>query len=133
MDTTLATGGETLSLSGVSLTGTNLVYVVIAAVIALVALGFAAGLVKLVLATDRGTTKMQEIAGAVQEGASAYLGRQFRTLGIFVIVALLLLLALPVNEGGWEVRIGRSAFFVVGAVFSASSAGPAWRWQPGRT
>ncbi|GIL27250.1 sodium-translocating pyrophosphatase [Actinocatenispora comari] len=119
MDTTLATGGETLSLSSVSLTGTNLVYVVIAAVIALVALGFAAGLVKLVLATDRGTTKMQEIAGAVQEGASAYLGRQFRTLGIFVIVALLLLLALPVNEGGWEVRIGRSAFFVVGAIFSS--------------
>jgi len=119
MDTTLATGGETLSLSDVSLTGSNLVYVVIAAVIALVALGFAAGLVRLVLATDRGTKKMQDIAGAVQEGAAAYLGRQFRTLAIFVVVALLLLLALPVNEGGWGVRIGRSAFFVVGAVFSS--------------
>ncbi len=119
MDTNLATGGETLSLSDVSLTGSNLVYVVLAAVIALVALGFAAGLVKLVLATDRGTQKMQEIAGAVQEGASAYLTRQFRTLGIFVVVALLLLLALPVSDGGWGIRIGRSAFFVVGAVFSA--------------
>ncbi|HEY3505640.1 MAG TPA: sodium-translocating pyrophosphatase [Actinocatenispora sp.] len=119
MDTTLAKGGETLSLTDVPLTGSNLVYVVIAAVIALVALGFAAGLVKLVLATDRGTTKMQEIAEAVQEGASAYLTRQFRTLGIFVVVALLLLLALPVSEGGWGVRIGRSAFFVVGALFSA--------------
>jgi K(+)-stimulated pyrophosphate-energized sodium pump len=115
----LANGGETLLASDVPLTGSNLVYVVIAAVIALVALGFAAGLVKLVLATDRGTQKMQEIAGAVQEGASAYLTRQFRTLGIFVVVALLLLLALPVSEGGWGVRIGRSAFFVVGAVFSA--------------
>ncbi|MGA8114403.1 MAG: sodium-translocating pyrophosphatase [Actinocatenispora sp.] len=120
MDTNLASGGETLSLSDVSLTGSNLVYVVIAAVIALVALGFAAGLVKLVLANDRGTQKMQEIAGAVQEGASAYLTRQFRTLAIFVVVALLLLLALPVSDGGgWGIRIGRSAFFVVGAVFSS--------------
>jgi K(+)-stimulated pyrophosphate-energized sodium pump len=110
----LAKGGETLSLSG-----SNVVYVVIAAVIALVALGFAAGLVKVVLATDRGTQKMQEIAAAVQEGASAYLRRQFRTLAIFVVIALLLLLALPVSEGGWGVRIGRSAFFVVGAAFSA--------------
>jgi K(+)-stimulated pyrophosphate-energized sodium pump len=110
---TLANGGE------LSLSGSNVVYVVIAAVIALVALGFAAGLVKVVLATDRGTAKMQEIAGAVQEGASAYLRRQFRTLAIFVVIALLLLLALPVSDGGWGVRIGRSAFFVVGAGFSA--------------
>jgi K(+)-stimulated pyrophosphate-energized sodium pump len=116
---TLANGGEPLSVDQLSLSGSNVVYVVIAAVIALVALGFAAGLVKVVLATDRGTAKMQEIAGAVQEGASAYLRRQFRTLAIFVVIALLLLLALPVSEGGWGVRIGRSAFFVVGAGFSA--------------
>ena len=90
------------------------------------ALGFAAGLVKAVLAAGQGTTKMQEISGAVQEGASAYLLRQFRTLGIFVVIAVVLLFLLPVHDtDGSEagVKIGRSAFFVVGAVFSAFIGG----------
>ncbi|HEY0701097.1 MAG TPA: sodium-translocating pyrophosphatase [Micromonospora sp.] len=111
---------------GLSLTGDNLSYVVIAAVIALVALGFAAALTKAVLAAGKGTTKMQEISGAVQEGASAYLLRQFRTLGIFVVLAVVLLFLLPVHDtDGSElmVKIGRSAFFVVGAVFSAIIGG----------
>ncbi|MGI5211593.1 sodium-translocating pyrophosphatase [Plantactinospora sp. CA-290183] len=111
---------------GLSLDGGNLTYVIIAAVIALVALGFALALTKAVLATDRGTTRMQEIAGAVQEGASAYLIRQFRTLGIFVVIAVVLLFLLPVHETeGSEtlVKLGRSAFFVVGAAFSAIIGG----------
>ncbi len=112
--TLLAEGGENLSLTGV-----NLTYIIIAAVVALVALGFAGGLVRAVLATGKGTEKMQEIAGAVQEGASAYLRRQFRTLVIFVIVAVVLLYVLPVTDGGTSVRIGRSAFFIVGALFSS--------------
>ena len=104
----------------------NLTYVIVAAVIALVALGFAAALVKAVLATGKGTQKMQEIAGAVQEGAQAYLLRQFKTLGIFVVIAVVLLFLLPVNEvSGSEtsVKIGRSLFFIVGAVFSAFIGG----------
>ncbi len=115
--------GTTLAAGELSLTGSNIAYVVIAAAIALVALGFAAGFVKAVLNTGTGTKKMQDIAGAVQEGASAYLFRQFKTLGVFVIVAVLLLLALPVNEGGVGVRIGRSVFFVVGALFSSFIGG----------
>lgn len=106
-----------------ALTGSNLSYVIVAAVIALVALAFAGGLVRMVLATGKGTQKMQEIAGAVQEGASAYLMRQFKTLGIFVIIAVVLLYLLPVNEGGAGVRIGRSVFFIVGALFSAFIGG----------
>src|SRR5262245_58422331 len=90
----LAADGE-LSLAGSSLT-----YVIVAAAIALIALGFAAALVKAVLATGKGTQKMQEIAGAVQEGAQAYLMRQFKTLGIFVIIAVVLLFLLPVNDAG---------------------------------
>src|SRR5437762_978957 len=110
-------GGE------LSLSGSNLSYVIVAAAIALVALGFAAGLVRTVLATGKGTQKMQDIAGAVQEGASAYLIRQFKTLGIFVILAFVLLLLLPVTEGGTGGRIGRSVFFIVGAAFSAFIGG----------
>jgi K(+)-stimulated pyrophosphate-energized sodium pump len=116
----LAAGGE------LSLTGSNLTYVVIAAVIALVALGFAFALTRAVLAAGRGTNKMQEIAGAVQEGATAYLVRQFKTLGIFVVIAVVLLFLLPVADAGDNetlVKIGRSAFFVVGAVFSAIIGG----------
>ncbi|MFC7549060.1 sodium-translocating pyrophosphatase [Plantactinospora sp. GCM10030261] len=111
---------------GVSLTGGNLTYVVIAAVIALVALGFAGALSRTVLAAGKGTQRMQEISGAVQEGASAYLLRQFRTLAIFVVVAVVLLFLLPVHDtAGSEtgVKIGRSLFFVVGAVFSALIGG----------
>ncbi|MBV1851926.1 sodium-translocating pyrophosphatase [Catellatospora tritici] len=111
---------------GLSLTGTNVSYVVVAAVIALVALGFAAALVKSVLATGKGTNKMQEIAAAVQEGASAYLFRQFKTLGIFVVLAVILLFLLPVHGSGdndTALKIGRSAFFVVGALFSAFIGG----------
>ncbi|GHJ50506.1 K(+)-insensitive pyrophosphate-energized proton pump [Catellatospora sp. TT07R-123] len=111
---------------GLALTGTNVSYVVVAAVIALVALGFAAALVKSVLATGKGTNKMQEIAAAVQEGASAYLFRQFKTLGIFVVLAVILLFLLPVHGSGdndTALKIGRSAFFVVGALFSAFIGG----------
>jgi K(+)-stimulated pyrophosphate-energized sodium pump len=119
--------GQYLAQGGaVTLTGNNPTFVVVAAVIALVALGFAAALVKAVLATGRGTEKMQEIAGAVQEGASAYLIRQFKTLAIFVVIAVVLLFLLPVSHAGGSeiaVRVGRSLFFVVGAVFSAFIGG----------
>jgi K(+)-stimulated pyrophosphate-energized sodium pump len=112
--------------SEVTLSGSNTTYIIVAAVIALVALGFAAALVKSVLATDRGTTNMQEIAGAVQEGASAYLLRQFRTLAVFVVIAVVLLFLLPVHgdqDNETAVKIGRSIFFVVGAVFSSFIGG----------
>jgi K(+)-stimulated pyrophosphate-energized sodium pump len=112
---------RTLALEGgtVDLTGGNVTYVVIVAVIALIALAVAATLVRAVLSADKGTTNMQSIAAAVQEGASAYLRRQFSTLAIFVVVAVVLLFLLPVPGNDTGVRIGRSAFFVVGALFSA--------------
>jgi K(+)-stimulated pyrophosphate-energized sodium pump len=109
-----AEGGTT-----VDLTGSNLTYVVVVAAIALVALAVAAALVRVVLAAGQGTARMQEIAAAVQEGAAAYLNRQFRTLGVFVVIAVALLFLLPVPGDDLGVKIGRSAFFVVGASFSA--------------
>lgn len=66
-----------------------------------------------VLSASAGSARMQEIASAIQEGASAYLNRQYRTIGIvgvviFVIISLLLSL---------EVGIG----FLIGAILSAAA------------
>jgi K(+)-stimulated pyrophosphate-energized sodium pump len=106
----LAAGSPTVS-------GGNLTWVIVVAVIALMALAVAGWLVRDVLAASQGSAKFQEIAKAVQEGAAAYLRRQFRTLGVFVVVIFFVLLALPADTAG--VRWGRSAFFLVGALFSA--------------
>jgi K(+)-stimulated pyrophosphate-energized sodium pump len=100
----------------VSLGGSDLTLVVVVGVIALLALAVAGVLVREVLAAGQGTEKMQEIARAVQEGALAYLKRQFRTVGIFVVLIPFLLLLLPAES--WGVKIGRSVFFVIGALFS---------------
>src|SRR5690348_2585080 len=88
-------------------------------VVSLLALAFAGVLVREVLRADQGTPRMQEIAKAVQEGAAAYLNRQFRTLGVFSIIVFVLLLILPVNvaHGATNIRIGRALFFLVGAAF----------------
>src|ERR1700753_4045764 len=63
---------------------------------ALVVAGFFA---REVLAADTGTLRMQEIAKAVQEGASAFLARQFRTLIIFAVIVFGLLFLLPADGG----------------------------------
>jgi K(+)-stimulated pyrophosphate-energized sodium pump len=104
--------------SSVELAGGNLVWVVIVLFIALGAVGMALMFRARVLAAGEGTDNMKRIAQAVQEGASAYLGRQFRTLGIFAVVAFLVLLALPADD--LVLRVFRSVFFLVGAGFSAS-------------
>jgi len=104
------------SLSNVHVTGTNLTYVYIVLAISLGALAIAWALRAQVLAANEGTAKMKEIAEAVQEGAAAYLARQFRTLSYFVGIVFVILFALP---GDAEIRIGRSIFFLLGAAFSA--------------
>jgi K(+)-stimulated pyrophosphate-energized sodium pump len=65
-------GGEWFVLIGSALT-------------ALLALAVGLVLVRGVLAADQGTPKMIEIAKAIQEGALAYLKRQFRTIGFIVV------------------------------------------------
>src|SRR5712691_413503 len=100
-----------------SVTGANLRWVFIVAVVALLALAVAAWLVRQVLAASQGTAKMQEIALAIQEGAAAYLRRQFRTLGVFVVLIFFVLLLLPADTA--SVRWGRSVAFLFGAFFSA--------------
>ncbi|MFZ9784615.1 MAG: sodium-translocating pyrophosphatase [Candidatus Nanopelagicaceae bacterium] len=101
----------------VQVTGSNLNLVYLVLGVSLVALAIAWALRSQVLAASAGTPKMQEIAAAVQEGAAAYLARQFKTLSYFVVIVFLLLFALP---GDMDVKIGRSIFFLIGAAFSAT-------------
>ncbi len=92
--------------------------VAVIGLVAIIALVFSVVLFREVLSADQGTPKMIEIAEAVQEGAQAYLKRQFRTLSVVVAAVFLLLFALPADDAAQ--RIGRSIFFLVGAGFSAA-------------
>ena len=95
-------------------------------VISLLALAFAYYLVREVLAAPEGTDKMKEIATAIQEGAKAYLSRQFRTVGIFLgLLTVLLFFVLPAPDDAahseFVIKFGRSLAFILGAVFSATT------------
>src|SRR5690349_23011994 len=89
--------------------------------LAAIAVGFS--LMKGVLAADEGTPKMKEIAAAIQEGALAYLSRQFRTIGVILIplAIVVFLTSTAINKEDGEQVLGfaasggfRTACFLVG-------------------
>jgi len=108
----------TLAAESLELSGGDRGLVAVVAVIALAALAVGYVFRQQVLAAGQGTAKMQSISEAVQEGAAAYLNRQFRTLSVFAVVVFGLLFLLPADDTAQ--RIGRSVFFLVGAAFSAT-------------
>ncbi|MEN6548240.1 MAG: sodium-translocating pyrophosphatase [Armatimonadia bacterium] len=81
-----------------------------------IGLMYALHLRKQTLAMDQGTEKMKQIAGQIQEGAYAYLNRQFRTIGVIVVV---LFVALFLSAwGNWYIAFGRAIAFVLGCFAS---------------
>jgi K(+)-stimulated pyrophosphate-energized sodium pump len=80
-----------------------------------VAIGFGIGLTVWVLRQPAGNERMREISRAVQEGAAAYLRRQYLTIAAVSIVPFLLLGFY--NELGWGPAVG----FLIGAVLSAAA------------
>src|SRR6202167_3098022 len=91
--------------------------------------GIAAGLLlaRNVLAADTGTPKMREIALAVQEGAEAFLKRQFRTIGIIVVPLAILIFFTATKvvkpDGGIALSFAQDGLyrvicFLFGAAFS---------------
>ena len=107
------------TLAAAVLTDDNRILVMVIGLVALAALVVAGILVREVLAAGEGTDSMKKIATAIQEGANAYLGRQLRTVGVFAVIVFFLLLLLPADD--WNQRAGRSIFFLIGAVFSATT------------
>ncbi|MDO5500513.1 MAG: sodium-translocating pyrophosphatase [Propionibacteriaceae bacterium] len=107
----------------VVLSGAHVSIVIVVAVIAVIAVAMSLKFRAEVLKARDGTDSMRSIGRAVQEGAAAYLGRQFKTLGIFAGIAFLLLILLPAHSDAgtneWLLRAARSLAFVVGAGFSA--------------
>ena len=110
-------GSLVAAVGGVTVSDANYKIIVGVALVALAALLVAWVLAREVLAASEGTESMKEIAAAVQEGAAAYLARQFKTLSVFAVIVVIALYFLPADTS--SERIGRSLFFLVGAVFSA--------------
>ncbi len=83
----------------------------------LLSLVFAGIFAKKVLKSDPGTPEMQEISGAIQEGAMAYLNRQYKTIAIVaVILAVIMFIVLPKESG---MNLKTTVGFLAGAVSSA--------------
>ena len=89
------------------------VAVVFAMVMALIGIAFVLWQLQRVLAYEQGNDTMRSIAGAIQEGAAAFLNREYRILSIFVgVVAIIIYSFLQ-----WQT----SAAFVLGAIASAGA------------
>ncbi len=80
----------------------------------LIAVGFGVVTTQRLMAMSTGSAKMQEIAGAIQEGANAYLKRQYQTIAI---VGVVVTIALAIFFMNWEAPLG----FVIGAVLSGAA------------
>ncbi len=91
--------------------------VLIALVCGVAAVAYGLGLTSWVLKQPQGTDRMKEIAAAIQEGAAAYLKRQYTTIAV---VAVVVAIALAV-AGAWTDDLGIKVAigFVIGAVLSA--------------
>jgi K(+)-stimulated pyrophosphate-energized sodium pump len=102
-------------------------WLIFSAAVAVLAILVGLILVRGVLAADQGTPKMQEIAKAIQEGAMAYLRRQFRTIAFILVpvAGLVFLSSTEVLKPGGVTALSfgasgafRTTAFIAGAVLS---------------
>ncbi len=90
----------------------NLIY--LAPIAGLISLIFSAIFARSVLKEDTGNEEMQYISAAIQEGAMAYLNRQYKTIAVVAVIIAAMIYAL-LGDDGAVLAIG----FIVGAVSSA--------------
>jgi len=86
----------------------GLLFALICAIVALVYGGVS---IKWILGQPAGNERMREIAAAIQQGATAYLNRQYRTIGI---VGVVLFVVIGVGLNSWTTAVG----FAIGAILS---------------
>src|SRR5690242_5881454 len=107
--------------------GTEWFWLFFSAATAVLAIVVGLVLVRGVLAADRGTTKMIEIAEAIQEGAMAYLRRQFKTIAVILVplAVVVFLTSTAVKHANGDVALTfpesggfRTAAFVLGCLMS---------------
>jgi K(+)-stimulated pyrophosphate-energized sodium pump len=102
-------------------------------IISIFGIAYAFYLRSMILAQDKGTTKMQEVWGFIKSGANAYLSQQFRTIAILIVILTFVLGAsvfiIPPTREAVEhfgspeaatlwVAIGRAIAFLMGSLFS---------------
>jgi len=94
-------------------------YLVLTIACALVTILYGILVRKIILRLDAGTAKMQEIASYIQDGAKAYMNRQYSTIGIVAIILFTILLVVYGLSSGWTYGALIAIGFLIGASFSA--------------
>jgi K(+)-stimulated pyrophosphate-energized sodium pump len=74
---------------------------------------FAVYLVLYILKLDAGTDRMKQIASAIQEGAMAYLNRQYKTVAVIAIILAVLI--------AWAINVPTAVGFILGSLMSAAA------------
>lgn len=88
-------------------------FIVFALISSIIAILYGLFLIRVVLKKGTGDAKMQAIAKAIQEGASAYLNRQYKTIGVIAVILFLVIGLVPML--GWMMAFS----FIFGAILSA--------------
>ncbi len=88
-------------------------FIIFALVSSVVAIAYGLFLIKVVMSKGSGDEKMKAIALAIQQGASAYLNRQYKTIGVIAVVLFLIIGIIPAL--GWMMAFS----FLFGAILSA--------------